>query len=79
MTGTIQWPTVLIEYRLSPRSNAVVLRLDHRILKDDGTPHDDRWWPVSDRHLADMQRDERGAALVARLFGREAATTGVPS
>lgn len=45
-----QWNGVLVEYRRSPYDPGI-LHFEHRELRSDGTPHDDRWWPCNDKTL----------------------------
>ena len=44
----------LTEYRRG-ESGPGVLRLECRVLRPDGTEYDDRWWPVSDAQLVNLQ------------------------
>ena len=43
-----------VEYRRHP-FDPVVLHLEHRLLRPDGTPYGDGWHPVTDRHLLALQ------------------------
>lgn len=44
----------LVEYR--DASTPVVRWIEGRVLRRDGTPHDDRWYRVSDAELVRLQR-----------------------
>lgn len=57
----------LVEYRRHPWDPGV-LRLECRLLRADGTPYDDRWYPVTDESLAAIQRDGAGRDLIRRLW-----------
>ena len=54
-----------IEYRRVD-DNPVVLHLESRVLRPDGTPYDDGWYRVTDEQLCWLQRDG-GADLVQNL------------
>lgn len=56
-----------IEYRRRPCGSPVLL-LESRLLRNDGTPFDGRWWPVSDLQLLDLQL--AGSDIVDR-FAKE--------
>lgn len=56
-----------IEYRRNPY-DPVVLHLEHRVLRSDGTPYDDQWFRVSDGHLLDLQHQPGGVDVVDRLM-----------
>lgn len=58
--------TLACEYRRYPY-DPNVLFLECRLLKLDGTPHDNRWYPVSDAHLTDIQWFAEGREIVKRL------------
>jgi hypothetical protein len=42
----------LVEYRRHPDP---AVYMQHRVLRRDGHPFDDKWWPVSDDHLLTLQ------------------------
>jgi hypothetical protein len=50
-----------VEYRRV--AHPTVLVLEHRCLRPDGLPHDDRWYPVSDSHL--LALEESGSDIVS--------------
>lgn len=52
-----------IEYRRATQFPSVII-LEHRELRPDGTPHDDRWYRVSDAHFADLSV---GSDIIQRL------------
>lgn len=45
---------VLVEYRRGTYDSRALF-LESRVLKPNGTPHDDRWFPVSDSELLAVQ------------------------
>ena len=53
MTITHRSGADLIEYRRTDDTN--VFSLESRMLHDDGSPFDDRWYPVSDWELTQLQ------------------------
>ena len=65
---------VKIEYRRAAEGGDIVLNLEHRELKPDGTPHDDQWYSVSDSHLLWMQHHghaDQGIRIIDALYSRE--------
>ncbi len=54
----------LVEYRRHPY-HPTVLHLEGRVLKPDGTPHDDCWFRVSDSELLGLQ--EQGSDIIELL------------
>lgn len=60
---------MLVEYRRHPH-DPVILHLEHRLLRRDGTPHDERWYPVRDAHLLGLQLS--GSDIVDLLAGQGA-------
>lgn len=58
-----------VEYRRRPY-HPTILFLEHRELRTDGTPYDERWYPVSDAHLLGLQR--QGSVALDLLAGLEA-------
>jgi hypothetical protein len=47
----------IAEYRRHPR-DPVVLHIQARVLKPDGTPYDDQWYPINDAELLRLNRFE---------------------
>ncbi len=58
----------IVEYRRHPLDPTIIL-MESRVLKPDGTPHDDRWFPVSDWELLNLQR--AGTGIVEALSKEE--------
>ncbi len=56
----------LVEYRRFPYDPAILF-LEGRVLRPDGTPHDDRWFAVSDAESLRLQRS--GSDIVELLGG----------
>lgn len=54
-----------LEVRRKTPHHATILFLEARELKRDGTPHDDKWYPVSDSLLLGLQ--EAGSDIVGAL------------
>jgi hypothetical protein len=53
-----------IEYRRFPW-HSTILHLEHRVLRPDGTPYDETWFPVTDSHLLSLQ--QQGSDIVEIL------------
>lgn len=68
VTVSYRWeagPTV--EYRRHPY-HPTVLHLECRALREDGTPHDERWFRVTDSHLLNLQR--AGGSHIVKSLSR---------
>ncbi len=49
----------VVEYRRHPWDETILF-VEHRVLRPDGTPYNDRWFPISDLELLQLQRAETG-------------------
>lgn len=76
-TTLTRFDGVKIEYRRRADSGNEILHLEHREMRPDGTPHDDRWYTVTDSHLLWMQchgHADQGRDIVDNLKAEQCDT-----